>query len=109
MKLKYNLNLSSDIVEKDIKRIINQVYKLLPLREQGQDWHKPLETIIQQLVGLQRLFLDQQGQSFLILLSKLEGLNVLVYEDEFALYRRVIFECLSLLSEMKTNACIKES
>jgi len=33
MKLKYNLNLSSDIVEKDIKRIINQVYKLLPLRE----------------------------------------------------------------------------
>ena len=29
MKLKYNLNLSSEIIEKDIKRIINQVYKLV--------------------------------------------------------------------------------
>jgi len=33
MKLKYNLNISEEIIEKDIKRIINQIYKLLPLRE----------------------------------------------------------------------------
>lgn len=108
MKLKYNLNISEEIIEKDIKRIVNQIYKLLPLREQGQNWQKPLQTIIQQLVGLQRLFLDQQGQSFLILLCKLEGMNILVQEEQFSLYRRIIFECLSLLSEMKTNVCTKE-
>jgi len=33
MILKYNLNISNKIIEKDIKRIINQIYKLLPLRE----------------------------------------------------------------------------
>ena len=109
MKLKYNLNLSDEIIEKDIKRIINQIYKLLPLREEGQNWQKLLQTIIQQLVGLQRLFLNQQEQSFLILLCKLEGMNILVQDEQFALYRRLIFECLSLLSEIKTNVCIKKS
>ncbi len=109
MKLKYNLNLSDEIIEKDIKRIINQIYKLLPLREEGQNWQKLLQTIIQQLVGLQRLFLNQQEQSFLILLCKLEGMNILVQDEQFALYRRLIFECLSLLSEIKTNVCVKKS
>ena len=30
---KYNINFSSDIIKNDIKRIINQIYKLLPMRE----------------------------------------------------------------------------
>ena len=108
MKLKYNLNISQKIIDKDLRRIINQVYKLLPLREEGENWQKLLQTVIQQLVGLQRLFLDQQEESFLILLCKLEGLNILVQEEQFSLYRRIIFECLSLLSEMKQNVCIEE-
>ena len=109
MKLKYNISFSDDIIDKDIKRIINQIYKLLPLREEGEDWKKPLQTIIEQLVGLQRLFLGEQEENFLILLCKLEGMNILVSEQQFSLYRRVIFECLSILSEMKQNVGIKKS
>lgn len=109
MKVKYNINFSDDIIEKDIRRIINQIYKLLPLREEGQNWQKPLQTIIEQLAGLQRLFLGQQEQAFLILLCKLEGINILVSDQQFSLYRRVIFECLSILSEMKQNVGIKKS
>lgn len=100
MIIKYNINLSQNIIKKDIKRIINQIYKLLPLREEGQDWKKLLQTIIQQLAGMQRLFLGQQEQSFLILLCKLEGMNILTSEDQFYLYRRTIFECLSLLNQI---------
>lgn len=102
MIIKYGINFSKDIIDADIKRLINQIYKLLPLREEGQDWQKPLQTIIQQLAGMQRLFLGQQEQSFLILLCKLEGINILVQEEQFYLYRRTIFECLSLLNEIKT-------
>ncbi len=108
MILKYNLNISDKIIEKDIKRIINQIYKLLPLREEGENWQKPLQTVIQQLVGLQRLFLGQQEEFFLILLCKLEGMNFLIQEEQFSLYRRVIFQCLSLLSEIKQNVCVKK-
>ena len=100
MIIKYNINLTNDVIKTDIKRIINQVYKLLPLREEGQNWQKPLQTIIEQLAGMQRLFSGQQEQSFLILLCKLEGMNILIQDEQFYLYRRTIFECLSLLNQI---------
>ena len=101
MIIKHNLTISDQVIKNDIKRVINQIYKLLPLREEGQDWQKPLQTIIQQLAGMQRLFLGQQEQSFFILLCKLQGMSILVRDQQFILYRRTIFECLSLLSEIQ--------
>lgn len=101
MIIKYNMNCSTQALQSNLKRIINQIYKLLPLRQEGQDWQKPLQTIIQELAGLQRLLFDQQQESFLILLCKLEGMNILVQPEQFSLYRRTIFECLSLLSEIR--------
>lgn len=100
MIIKYNVALSNQIIQNDIKRIINQVYKLLPLREEGKDWKKPLQTIIQELVGMKRLFLGQHEQSFLILLCKLQGMFELVQSIDFDIYRRTIFECLGLLSQI---------
>ena len=34
-------------IDFNLKRVINQVYKLLPMREEGRDWEKPLETLIE--------------------------------------------------------------
>ena len=101
MIIKYNIDCSNQIIEKDIKRIINQIYKLLPTREQNKQWIKPLQTIIQELVGMKRLFLDWQEESFFILLCKLEGMFSLEHSQDFSLYRRTIFECLNLLGEIK--------
>ena len=103
MILKYNINFSQDIIQNDIKRVINQIYKLLPMREEGNDWEKPLKTIIEELVGMKRLFLGQQEESFLILLCKLEGLFEYDSKESFSEYRRVIFECLSLLGKIIEN------
>lgn len=100
MNIKYNITLSRTIVQNDIKRIVNQIYKLLPMREEKKDWQKPLQTIIQELAGMKRLFLGQQEQSFFILLCKLEGMFELVQSIDFDLYRRTIFECLSLLNQI---------
>ena len=100
MNSKYNITLSRTIVQNDIKRIVNQIYKLLPLREENKDWQKPLQTIIEELTGMKRLFLGQQEQSFFILLCKLEGMFELVQSIDFDLYRRTIFECLSLLNQI---------
>ena len=106
MIIKYNVNFSEGIIRDDIKRIINQIYKLLPMRQQGQDWQKPLQTIVEELAGMQRLFQGQQEEPFLVLLCKLEGLNILVQQEQFSLYRRTIFECLSLLSEIGRELCL---
>lgn len=103
MILKYDIDIPKQIIDKDITRIINQIYKLLPMREESSNWQKPLETIIEELVGMKRLFLGQQEMSFLILLCKLEGMNELTESQDFSLYRRTIFQCLSLLGDIKNN------
>lgn len=104
MILKYNMYVRETTVNNIFKRIINQVYKLLPMREQGKEWRKPCQTLIEQLVGWKRL-IDGQDQSieeaFIVLLAKMEGLLTLTQEDDFERYRATIFECLSLLNEMK--------
>ncbi len=105
MDTKYHVVFSQQSVENNFKRIINQVYKLLPMREENKQWEKPLQTIIQELLGMKRLFEGWQEESFLMLICKLEGMFELKRKEDFPLYRRTIFECLSLLGEIKNREC----
>lgn len=106
MIIKYNTLVSIQTLQKNIKRMTNQVYKLLPMRQEGADWEKPLQTLIEQLAGMNRLLLGQNKILF-TLLCKMGGLLTLENSKDFLLYRRVIFECLGLLNtflnEIKEN------
>jgi hypothetical protein len=97
MVIKYNAEIDNGAIVKELKKITNLIYKLLPNREENIDWEKPLETIIEELAGMDRLLIDQHEILF-PLLSKLEGLFTLTEEDDFALFRRTIFECLSMMN-----------
>lgn len=46
-------------IQKNLMRLINQIYKLLPQREEEKDWKTPLSTIIEELLGMIDL-LDQE-------------------------------------------------
>ena len=96
---KYDLEVSPEVFTASLKRNINLVYKLLPMREEGQDWTKPLETILEELVGMNRLLIGLQPAMFPII-CKLEGLFSLTENKDMSLFRRTIFECLSLLSKL---------
>lgn len=96
---KYDLEITKETFNISLKRNINLVYKLLPMREEGQDWEKPLETILEELVGMNRLLIGLQSSLFPII-CKLEGLFSLTNESDMSLFRRTIFECLSLLSKL---------
>ena len=99
MRIKYNANINNSAIEDNLHRLVNQVYKLLPNREEGIDWMKPLTTILEELTGMDRLLVDQHTLLF-PLLCKLEGLFTLTEEDDFLEYRRTIFECLGLMNEL---------
>lgn len=99
MLLKYDLNIDKDAIKTNLMRITNQIYKLLPLREEGGDWRKPLETIMEELAGMDRLFIDQQPNLYK-LSCKLEGLFILEAENDFMTYRGIIFECLGIIGEL---------
>ena len=86
----------------NINRFTNQVYKLLPMREQGEDWQKLLETLIVEIKGMKKIVIGQENL-FLLILCKLEGLFSLVSQEDMKLYRRTIFQCLGLLNNLKDN------
>ena len=94
----YNSKFDVDLVKTDLRRLINQIWKLLPMRENEEDWQKQLRIVLNELHGLHQLFGDQLD--FLILLSKLEGLP---QTDNFMTYRLVVFSSISLLTELTNN------
>jgi hypothetical protein len=104
MEIKYNINIKNEAIKENLKRLTNQIYKLLPTREEDADWTKPLSTIIEELTGMSELFLDYH-EIFFSLLCKLEGLFYLKNEDDFLFFRKTIFECLNLISELGGLVC----
>lgn len=102
MILQNGLVIEEEAVKKNLIRITNQIYKLLPSREEGVDWHKLLMTLIEEIIGMKDLFINYQDK-LLSLLCKLQGLYALDDEKDFLLYRRTIFECLSIINELVEN------
>ena len=87
-----------EVIQKDVIRLTNQVWKLIPMRENEENWQKQLDTVIIEVAGLNEIFIyDPQ---FLQILSKLEGLKVQADLD-FQIYRKTIFEIINLIQEFK--------
>ena len=105
MILKYNFEIPNKIIFNRLQNLINQTYKLLPSREEGADWEKPLQTVLEELAGMQRLMNCGYSKIFFPLLNKLEGLYSLVEDDDFLCYRRTIFECLGLMNDLQRLIC----
>lgn len=89
---KYGIDIPEEDVNKNIRRLTNQLWKLIPMREHEEDWQKQLDTVILEIAGLNEIFM---GSAFLQTLSKLEALRI--KETNFELYRKTIFECISLI------------
>ena len=100
MPNKYNIDFSKEEIKDEVIRLTNQLWKLIPMWENNEDWEKQLNTVILDIAGKDEIFLHDSH--FLQLLSKLEGLRV--EEVEFNIYRKTIFECINLINEVDRNA-----
>lgn len=103
--LKYDIDMDNLIIHNRLQNLINQIYKLLPSREEGADWEKPLQTILEELAGMQRLMKCGFSDIYFPLLSKLEGLYSLTDDEDFLCYRRIIFQCLGLMNNLQKEIC----
>ena len=99
MVIKYNAEIDNEIIIKNIDRITNQVFKLLPLREEGGNWETPLKNLILEVVGVNQLI--GHTVDLFSLLCKMEALLTLNADNDFMQFRTLIFECLTLLNEVK--------
>lgn len=93
--------ISDDIILNNLNRIQSQIFSLLPYREEGKDWVKPLETLVIEVCGFSNLIPDKED--LLNLACKLEGMRKMSEEIEFVLFRRIIFDCCSLVTKIKNS------
>ena len=96
MITKYNFDIPIESIKVNCLRLTNQLWKLIPMRENNEDWHKQLETVINEIVGFSAIF--NAEPLYLQLLNKLEGLYN--QETEFNFYRKTVFESINLLQEI---------
>ena len=99
MMTKFDFNISYEVFQKNSKRLINQLWKLIPMRENNEDWKKQLNTVINEIAGLNEIFCS--NPLFLEVLSKLEGLCV--KDNNFEFYRKTIFESINLIQGLIKN------
>lgn len=98
---KYDMYLDNEVIIKNLDRITNQIFKLLPSREEGGDWQVPLQNLILEIIGMKNLL--SNDTKFFSLLCKLEALLTLTNEDDFLDFRKLIFESLRLLNDIKVS------
>ena len=93
----YGFSVPRETVISDINRLTNQLWKLIPMRENEANWLSQLDNVIIEVSGLNTILSVENN--FIVLLSKLEGLKIV--ETEFNAYRKTVFEAISLLREMQ--------
>lgn len=89
---KYGFEFELNDITINVRRLTNQLWKLIPMREHNEDWRKQLDTVIIEIAGLNEIF---KGPHFLQILTKLEGLKTC--DTTFEVYRRTVFESISLI------------
>ena len=93
----YYTTIDNDVVRSTLNRMTAQTFKLLPMREEDEEWIKPLETLSLELLGLSKIF--PENPSLFSAVCKMEGIKELGEEMDFMLYRRTIFEICGLLTK----------
>lgn len=102
MLLKYDIEIDKEAINLNIGRLINQIYKLLPVREEGGNWQILLANIFEELSGMSQ-FITEAHPTLFRLCCKLEGLCLLLQEADFKLFRSTVFDCIGLLEEIRKN------
>lgn len=101
MESVYKTEIDSEVVRSTLERMTSQTFKLLPMREEAQEWIKPLQTLSLELLGLNALF--PENPSLFSAVCKMEGIRKLGEEMDFMMFRRTIFEICGLLNKAREN------
>ena len=53
---KYGFDINKNVINTNANRLTNQIWKLIPMRENNEDWLSQLNTVIIELSGLNEIF-----------------------------------------------------
>lgn len=94
-----DLSFKEKSVSEDLRRLINQIWKLVPMRENNENWKVQISNVLIELIGLRELFNNELD--LLVIVSKLEGLKEL--ETTFQQYRGTVFSIIHELGDLRNG------
>lgn len=81
------------------EHLVNQVFKILPLMEEGKDWRKYLDGLLIEVNGLHDLLTEI---SFISVLGKLNGLLLMPEEEvKKGKLKKIVFDSIELIKSIK--------
>ena len=57
---KYGFDFDNRSIDVNVRRLTNQLWKLIPMREHEEDWPKQLDTVILEIAGMNEVFMNPQ-------------------------------------------------
>ena len=57
---KYGFDFDNRSIDINVRRLTNQLWKLIPMREHKEDWPKQLDTVILEIAGMNEIFMNPQ-------------------------------------------------
>ena len=55
---RYDFDFPIEMIEKNVMRLTNQIWKLIPMKEHNENWKKQLDTVIIEIAGLNEIFIE---------------------------------------------------
>ncbi len=55
---KYGYDFRVEDIKVNVRRLTNQMWKLIPMREHEEDWLKQIDTVILELAGMNEIFIN---------------------------------------------------
>lgn len=78
-------------------RLTNQIFKLLPMYENEENWQEQRRTVVDELYGYNKMF--ESNPHFMTLVAKLMALD---YAEDKMIFRKRIFEAITELKSVET-------
>ena len=57
---KYGFDFRPGDIDVNVRRLTNQLWKLIPMREHDEDWPKQLDTVFFEIAGMNEIFMNPQ-------------------------------------------------
>ena len=91
-----NFSFTSSAWKHNNARLTNQIFKLLPLYEEGGEWKKQQQTLLLELQGYNKVL--EGSSDFMVLIAKIAALDYA--ENQFD-FRKLIFEAITELKQIQ--------
>ena len=105
MMTSHNIELSDELVARQIKDLVNRFYKILPIKESGEATLKQYQlSLLREMLGCQSLIVAfGYDDRYLSLLSILQ--YMIDYDPDVNAVRSDVFRAINILKSLQKKYC----